>query len=205
MHGPGYPPQQPKRDTPVLVIVLRVLFSALPLLSCGVLSWGTMLRVALLTRRPRDWVLFGVVLLSTVGCFGALVSDTSESLSMTRSNVAIGTMLTMAAAAMAYFLYADSRHVPARPAQQYHGPTTPHGLPPQSPPIQQMPPATATPGYGHPPVPQQQQAHTSAPSGTPRIDQVRAELDELSDFLRKGHDGGQDHGQDWGRDQGQGR
>ncbi|MPY64025.1 hypothetical protein FNH08_44775, partial [Streptomyces spongiae] len=52
-------------------------------------------------------------------------------------------------------------------------------------PVQQQPPAQPQPPV--PPQPQQQ-AQPQRPSPA-RIDQVRAELDELSDYLRK-HEGG---------------
>ncbi|MCX4581660.1 hypothetical protein [Streptomyces sp. NBC_01481] len=195
MHGHGYVPTQPPRDIPASVIVLRVLFAILPLFSCGMLSWGTMLRLALVTKRPRDWVLFGVVLASFVVCFGAVLSDPTEDLRMLRSDIAIGTMLAVALVVVGWFLYADTRHDAIRrmpPSQSpYYGTTVPYGPPAVA---QQIPqaPHTPTPGYGFPPaqpVPPQPLPHQTPASQTssdkPRIDQVRAELDELSDYLRK--------------------
>lgn len=198
MHGPGYMPPQPPRDIPTSVIVLRVLFAILPVFSCGMLAWGTMLRLALVTRRARDWVLFAVVLVSFMACFGALLSDHTENLTMTRSDVAMGIMFAVALAVVPYFLYADIKHFSSRVAQPYYGPTVPYGLPPQA---QPLPPTPPVAGYGYPTVsnqPQRQpqsqpraqpqsqpQPQPHPPSDKPRIDQVRAELDELSDYLRK--------------------
>lgn len=198
MHGPGYMPPQPPRDIPTSVIVLRVLFAILPVFSCGMLAWGTMLRLALVTRRARDWVLFAVVLVSFMACFGTLLSDHTENLTMTRSDVAMGIMFAVALAVVPYFLYADIKHFSSRVAQPYYGPTVPYGLPPQA---QPLPPTPPVAGYGYPTVsnqPQRQpqsqpraqpqsqpQPQPHPPSDKPRIDQVRAELDELSDYLRK--------------------
>ncbi|MGW3623526.1 hypothetical protein [Streptomyces sp. NPDC000880] len=198
MHGPGYMPPQPPRDIPTSVIVLlRVLFAILPVLSCGMLSWGTMLRLALVTRRARDWVLFAVVLVSFMACFGTVLSDPTEGLTMPRSDVAIGIMLAVAVAVVPYFLYADIKHFSSRVAQPYYGPTVNYGLPPQA---QPLPPTPPVAGYGYPAVSHQPQSqpqsqpqfppHPQSPPAQPRIDQpridqVRAELDELSDYLRK--------------------
>jgi hypothetical protein len=208
MHGPGYMPPQPPRDIPTSVIVLRVLFAILPVFSCGMLAWGTMLRLALVTKRALDWVLFAVVLVSFIACFGVLLSDPTENLTMTRSDVSIGIMLAVALAVVPYFLYADIKHFSSRVAQPYYGPTVPYGLPPQAQPLPPKPPVA---GYGYPTVPHtpqpqsrpqpqpqsrpqpqprsrpqpQPQSQPHSPSDKPRIDQVRAELDELSDYLRK--------------------
>ena len=205
MHGPGYMPPQSPRDIPTSVIVLRVLFAILPVFSCGMLAWGTMLRLALVTRRALDWVLFAVVLVSFMACFGTLLSDPTENLTMTRSDVSIGIMLAVALAVVPYFLYADIKHFASRVVQPYYGPTVPYGLPPQAQPLPPKPPVA---GYGYPTVPPrpqpqpqpqpQSQSQSEAaqpqphsPSDKPRIDQVRAELDELSDYLRKEQDRGQ--------------
>jgi hypothetical protein len=197
MHGPGYMPPQPPRDIPTSVIVLRVLFAILPVFSCGMLAWGTMLRLALVTKHVLDWVLFAVVLASFIACFGTLLSDPTENLTMTRSDVSIGIMLAVALAVVPYFLYADIKHFSSRVAQPYYGPTVPYGLPPQAQPLPPKPPVA---GYGYPTVPHQPQ-HQPQPQPQsrpqpqpqsrpqpPRIDQVRAELDELSDYLRKEQD-----------------
>lgn len=201
MHGPGYMPPQPPRDISTSVIVLRVLFAILPVFSCGMLAWGTMLRLALVTRRARDWVLFVVVLVSFMACFGTVLSDPTEGLTMTRSDVAIGIMLAVALAVVPYYLYAETKHFSSPVAQQYYGPTVPYGLPPQARPLSPTPPVA---GYGYPtvspqpqPQPQpQSRPQPQSPPAQPRIDQVRAELDELSDYLRK------ERGGEQGREQG---
>ncbi|KNB54392.1 hypothetical protein [Streptomyces caatingaensis] len=66
----------------------------------------------------------------------------------------------------------------------------PGGCPPQAQPVTGAPPAVPQPGYGYPHVPEgaPRDAARQAAAGhrTPeRIRQVRAELDELSDLLRK--------------------
>lgn len=195
--GPGLPPP---RRTPGHVIVLRVLFAVLPLLSLGFLTGASMLRLAVVTRRSLDWWLFGVSVAATVG-FLLLTGPDPQAL---RSSLGAGGVLLNAALFTGYFLYADIRHheraaraAEPQPAPYHHPHHPPHPHHPQTP----QPPA----GYGYPPphpYPQPQQHPQShpypAPQPTPhptphppsqRIDQVRAELDELSDLLRKDEGG----------------
>ncbi|MEU7568449.1 hypothetical protein [Streptomyces fradiae] len=206
MYGPG--PVPPQGGTPTHVVVLRVLFAVLPLLSCGMLAAGALLRLALVTRRPRDWWLFGTSVIVTVVCMAAMPED-METL---RGDLVVGGLLLHAALVTGYFLYADIRHFDRRP----HGPAAPagpspyastvpsagpgygypaaHGSPPyagapaaptpygQLTPPAQLPPQAQPPRPHVPPAPAQQRG--AAPAA-PRIDQVRAELDELSDLLRK--------------------
>ncbi|WP_374982851.1 hypothetical protein [Streptomyces fradiae] len=205
MYGPG--PVPPQGGTPTHVVVLRVLFAVLPLLSCGMLAAGALLRLALVTRRPRDWWLFGASVIVTIVCI-AFIPDDTETL---QADLSVGGLLLHAALVTGYFLYADIRHFDPR----RHGPAAPagpspyastvpsagpgYGYPPahgrapyagtpaaptpygQLTPPAQVPPRAPAPPHV-PPVPAQQQG--AAPAA-PRIDQVRAELDELSDLLRK--------------------
>ncbi|AOT59295.1 hypothetical protein [Streptomyces rubrolavendulae] len=205
MYGPG--PVPPQGGTPTHVVVLRVLFAVLPLLSCGMLAAGALLRLALVTRRPRDWWLFGAsVIVTIVGI--AFIPEDTETL---QADLSVGGLLLHAALVTGYFLYADIRHFDRRP----HGPAalagpspyagtvpsaglgygypaahgrTPYPATPAAPtpygqltPPAQVPPRAPAPPHV-PPVPAPQQG--AAPAA-PRIDQVRAELDELSDLLRK--------------------
>ncbi|MEU0371120.1 hypothetical protein ABZ070_12815 [Streptomyces sp. NPDC006283] len=215
MHGPGHAPPQPPRETTATVVVLRVLFAILPLFSCGLLSWATMLRLSLVTRRTLDWSLFAATLVGVTACFGTVMTDPTEDLTMLRSNVAIALLLAMGVLVMGYYLFAETRHFAAGPST-HHGPRTqaqfgygypPHAAtaPPYGPTATPVPHAMPTP----PPQPQQNPyAVPPRPTATPpphlhlhpepqpgpqaptrpqpaRIDQVRAELDELSDLLRK--------------------
>ncbi|WP_329457489.1 hypothetical protein [Streptomyces sp. NBC_01497] len=76
--------------------------------------------------------------------------------------------------------------------------------PPSFPSAPRPAPPTAPPphGFGSPLAPAGARGAVPGPAHTPRIDQVRAELDELSDLLRK--DSGKDRGTDRGPDQGLG-
>ncbi|NKY15552.1 hypothetical protein [Streptomyces somaliensis] len=204
MYGPGPGPVPPQRRTPIHVVVLRVLFAVLPLLSLGFLTGAATLRLALVTRRPRDWWLFGLSVLLTVTCMVLTADDTDSG----RSSLGVAGLLLNAALFTGYFLYADIRHhdLPASAAAPSPYATTfpaagCYGYPPQGATYPGAPPA-AVPPYGRPqppavpgtPVPPRLPAQPPAApraeeSAAPRIDRVRAELDELSDLLRR-EDGG---------------
>ncbi|MEU0782881.1 hypothetical protein ABZ341_15015 [Streptomyces sp. NPDC006173] len=198
MHGHGYAPPPPKRPPTGLLVVLRVIFGALPLLSIGFLAWGSTLRVALVTRRPLDWWIFLGSLLAMGISFAYLSTDHTDDFSSPNGNVGMIILLLNAAACTGYFLFADIRH---------YSRLTPPGYPV---PLHQA--AHPGPHYGYPqtaasgspygtPVPHQQGPVAQPPVVPPppqrpapvRIDQVRAELDELSDYLRK-RDGRTDGG-----------
>ncbi|WP_327268554.1 hypothetical protein [Streptomyces sp. NBC_01218] len=220
MHGYGYPPELPTaRPSPATLTVLRVVFVVLAVLSCGFLAWAAMLRLALVTRRPRDWVLFVLSLGLTVG-FGFFVDALpagDEELTDAQAIAMLAWLLVLPGGVTWYYLFSDIRHFgPNGPAAvrartwaagRYPaaGPAQGYGYPPAG-------PAQPTPPYGAPPLayrPQdaaayrpatQQQPHPLPPQTQPtppprrtgppqRLDQVRAELDELSDYLRKEGEG----------------
>ncbi|WP_073949515.1 hypothetical protein [Streptomyces kebangsaanensis] len=212
MHGPGYAPPQPPRPSTALVVVFRVLFVALPVLSIGFLAWATMLRVACVTRARRDWLLFA---LSLAALFAACVFIGSDGTGgpgdpqTWRIDVGMALLMLSAFGSVGYFLYADIRRFPPQPAGPgmvygYPPSVTPQGYAPA--PTTYFPPQPAAP-FGTTPVPAPPPAQAPTPQpqrpAPARIDQVRAELDELSDFLR-GQDQGQDQGQGHGRDRGTG-
>ncbi|MGW1719203.1 hypothetical protein [Streptomyces sp. NPDC002156] len=210
MYGPGAPPPIRSENT---VITLRVLFTAAGLLTCGFLSCVPLFRVAMLRGRWFNWTAAWVSLPLSIVCF-AVVGTLKES--DTRGNIALATVMILGALSSVYFLVMDIRTVDSQ-RRQYAGyapasaPTVPSGYgyppPPMSPYAAmptgpQHPPVPAMP---HTPIPQPQApapqppvSHGPGPGPVPpppaqrpapaRIDQVRAELDELSDYLRK-HDG----------------
>jgi hypothetical protein len=210
MYGQGYPPPEPPQQhsgVPASVIVLRVLFTLLPLLSLGLLTWGTALRIALMTRRALDWVLFVVSVVVFVVAMMLMPDEDDTSL---LGDLVVGGVLLCAVGFTAYFLVVDLRR-PARRRASAAGAasaasavgspgaaTLPPGYPPPfNPYAQTVPqhPYPPQPGYGYPqPQPQPQPLRAAPPAAspapTPRIDQVRAELDELSDLLRKDEGGG---------------
>ncbi|MEU8522116.1 hypothetical protein [Streptomyces sp. NPDC048577] len=172
-----------------------MLFALLPLFSIGFLTWATMIRLAVVTRRALDWVLCAVS--AAIMLTGLLLMP--EDTESTRADVAMSLVLLNAAAFTAYFLVADIRHdrlrVGAAPYPPYattvprhrsgYVPPVPAPAPtpaprprlaPQRPPRQPEPPVVP-PAPHEPPAPH--------PGARPRIDRVRAELDELSHLLRK--------------------
>ncbi|MGW6710428.1 hypothetical protein ACWGDE_36815 [Streptomyces sp. NPDC054956] len=187
MHGPGIPPQHGHRPSTGNVVALRVLFALLPVLSCGFLAWGSMLRLALVTRKNRDWALLvasGVLEVVWLAFIGA--DPTPDTSGWQGNTGAFGTIVTGFAVCV-YFLVVDIRHYETAAARAVPGagwypqPASPY-LPPQ----QQS--HETRPSYGYPPAPRQapRPAPEPAPAPTPpRIGQVRAELDELSELLRK--------------------
>ncbi|MDR3082040.1 MAG: hypothetical protein LBV60_14145 [Streptomyces sp.] len=191
MYGHGV---QPPTRTSGTAIFLRVLFAVVGLLSCGLLAALPLFRVAMLRGRRGDWLLAWLSLPLTIAGFagvGALPESDH------RSDVAMGVLLLLGAFSTAYFLVFDIRHHRAAPPfgsmpsqttatvpSGYSAPAPPqpgYGYPTGQPyAVTQSPSAPYTPGR-QPPQPQH-----PAPA---RIDQVRAELDELSDYLRKHEDG----------------
>ncbi|MEU3723120.1 hypothetical protein [Streptomyces sp. NPDC031705] len=195
MHGPGIPPQQgPHGHRPVsgATMSLRVLFTALPVLSCGFFAWGALLRLAILTRKPRDWALLVLTLVLSVVWIVFIELDPTAETNGWQGNVGAGGSIFTGFAVCVYYLVADIKHHEARalapaPAPWYPAaPQAPYGghhqpQPPHQPQHQPQPPHQTTPGYGYP----QAQQPAGQPAQPPRLGQVRAELDELSELLRK--------------------
>ncbi|WP_330330820.1 hypothetical protein OHS33_14535 [Streptomyces sp. NBC_00536] len=187
MHGPGLPPPPQRygnQRSQAFAVALRVLFALVPLLSFGFLSWVTMLRLAIVTRAGRDWGLFVLSAVCGVVGFGLIGSDSVPDAKGTQTDVGMVLSLATGVATLAYFLYADLRH------QERTAPTAPTAWSPPPMPHQPQPqpygygyapqPATPVPAQPHPPQPPPPQTPPPA-----RIGQVRAELDELSELLRK--------------------
>ncbi|MEU0085028.1 hypothetical protein [Streptomyces sp. NPDC006274] len=219
MHGHGFAPPQPRRPSTALLVVVRVVFVALALLSFGLLAWGTMLRIAIMRRRRSDWLLFWLSLAVVLACLIAIGEFSTagetpgeEPPPEPLDYVCLVALLGLALGVPTHYLVADIRHYQdARPAAGWppplptgspYGPVTPagspYGMPQQpgygyppaqapAPPVQPPPPAHGMP-VQPPAQPIPAPAPPTRPAGAPatgRIDQVRAELDELSDLLRK--------------------
>jgi len=213
MHGYGYPPeQQPtRRPSSATLITLRVVFVALALLSCGVLAWAAMLRLAIVTRKRRDWWLFGLVLALNAGLIAYIgwLPPEDEVMTDAQAVILLSWILVVFGGTVTYYLYTEIRHfgpygaAPSAPgAGQHTGPRTGPYAGPYGGYAPQHVAATPAPSYGYPPAPQRRPAPTPPPAAAPaappappsdvpraaapqRLDQVRAELDELSDYLRK--------------------
>lgn len=195
MYGHGAAPPPPSGAS---VITQRVLYAAAGVLCCGLLACVPLFRIAFLRGRTLDWAVAWVCIPLTIACV-AVAGSLPES--DFRTDLAVFVMLLSGAAASAYYLIVDILHhrrlgrpYATRPAPSPHattmqapGPQAPFGFPQQA----------ASP-YAPTPVPQPQAPHTPVPPtsvppqpgqaqrpGPARIDQVRAELDELSDYLRR--------------------
>ncbi|MGW3210719.1 hypothetical protein ACWDBC_00470 [Streptomyces parvus] len=195
MHGYGPMPQQPttSRPSPATLTTVRVILVALTVLSCGLLGWAAMLRLAIVTRRPRDWFLLVVVIALNIGLFAFIMAtpDDPDQMSDASALFMMFWILGLLAGVITYYLYAEIRHYNTLGAPgPYDAPT--HPAPPL--PYQQQHPARH---QQHQPQQHQLQQHQppnpyTAPATPPtpkpapqRLDQVRAELDELSDYLRQ--------------------
>ncbi|WP_128431398.1 hypothetical protein [Streptomyces cyaneus] len=211
MQGHGYT-QPVKQQPPTGVLVfLRVLFVVLSVCSFGTLTWAMMLRLAIVTRKVLDWCLFGAsIVVEFLGLY-LMGSEPGDEIHTPGGWTGLALVLGGLVAAIAYYLSAEIRHFhqlrfsgyptqqPPAPAYGYPQPQSPYTATtvPQAPPIPHTPiprtpaPRDATPHTPVPPPP----APRPAPA---RIDQVRAELDELSDYLRQ-HDGRQDGNHEGGR------
>ena len=183
---------------------MRVLFTVLSVCSLGLLLWAPLLRLAIVRRRALDWWVTGAgfvlvcVLLPIIGRDGEDPHGVD--------NVVIPLLLLAMVGAPTHYIVADIRHyaqltrqftggpVPPVPGYAY-APTVPMQPSVQPPLAQPLPPQPYAPQpYQQPrPIPQPaSQPNPTPPSHQPhpaphpqRIDQVRAELDELSDYLRK--------------------
>lgn len=199
MQGLGHAPPPPRRPSTGVLVLLRVVFVAVAVLSIGFLAWVAPLRAAIVTRRRADWWFFAGTLAVLALSFSLLSTDHTDDFSTPRGNAGMIILLLNMAACVGYYLYADIRH--HRPPTGYAPPgaTTvhgPYGYPQPAPPymtpgtVPQTPvpgPVPQTPVPGPTPVPPPPQRPAPA-----RIEEVRAELDELSDYLRRrdGHEGG---------------
>lgn len=213
----------PPSRSAATVVTLRVLFAVAGFLTCGLLACVPLFRVAVLRGRWYDWAAAWLSMPVSAGGL-AVVGSLPET--DPRTDAAMAVLLLLGAASTAYFLVVDVRaHAkprpfpgyPPRPAPPYYGgpghptghggrqagPYAPAPVPySPRPPFAPPPPAAHTPVPAGPPVPTPP-PHRPAPA---RIDQVRAELDELSDYLRK-HDssGGGSGDGGAGRERGGGR
>ncbi|MFC0053064.1 hypothetical protein [Streptomyces actinomycinicus] len=194
------------------LVFLRVLFVVLAIFTIGLLTSAMMLRLAAVTRRSLDWGLFVAVLAADILSITLLAVEGGDEVHTPGGYTGMVLLLVTLVAAIAYYLTADIRHFMLRQqayeAQQQayavHRHATAYGYPaPATPYTATTVPTLPTPAgpvgphtpppMPHTPVPQP--PLTAPPPQRPapaRIDQVRAELDELSDYLRKqdGHEGG---------------
>ncbi|MEV0094768.1 hypothetical protein [Streptomyces sp. NPDC050738] len=192
MYGPA---PSIKSGNMAVRVSVRVLLTICALGTIGILSCGPLFRVASLRRRWWDWTIATVSVPLGIGCFATVgtVEETNH-----WGDAALVVLMLMGVSSATYYLIVDLQHprVPRRlPAPApYFGPRTTLGqygpyqpyaeTVPVAPPVQPVAPQSP------PQLPPQPQH----PIPQPRIDQVRAELDELSDLLRKRPEGPQGQG-----------
>ncbi|OON73035.1 hypothetical protein [Streptomyces tsukubensis] len=184
-------------------MTVRIFCAAAALLSLGMLAWITMLRLAIVTRARRHWGLFWVSIVVVISCVALVVTEEGDEITSWRGAVGALGLVLGAVCFTGYYLYADIQHY------RSPRPRFPGALFPPTPSPSPSPYGTTAPssGYGRPPSnvaprgPGPAPGHPAGPpQGAPvyapaqhrpgRIDQVRAELDELSDYLRSQEQGG---------------
>jgi hypothetical protein len=184
MYGPGPAPSAGRDGARITV---RVLFAVGSILSCGLLACVPLFAIAFLRERKRwyDWTLAGLSLPASIGAF-AVVGSLPET--DHRTDAAMVFLLSLGAAGAVYYLVFDMSR--SRRQQSLPAPYFPPAAQGYTPPVPPQPGHSY--GYPSPPVAVPAPPKPLLPparAGHPRIDQVRAELDELSDILRKGEDG----------------
>jgi hypothetical protein len=192
MQGPGYAAPPPRRPSTGALVLLRVLFVAVAVGSIGFLAWAAPLRTAIVTRRRGDWWIFAASLGVLALSFSLLATDHTDDFSTPKGNAGMIILLLNMAACVGYYLYADIRHFRPYPTGYAHpGATTVHGPYGYPQPAPYMTPGTVPqPAVPQPPLVQPSVPVTPVPPppqrpAPARIDEVRAELDELSDYLRR--------------------
>ncbi|MFJ3232522.1 hypothetical protein [Streptomyces sp. NPDC086787] len=203
-HGYAQPVKQP--PDPAVLVLLRVLFVAIGWLCIGFTAWVMLLRLAIVTRRSLDWGLLVAVLAADVLSIVLLAGEPGDEVHTAGGYLGITLLLGGLVATTVYYLAADIRHFqrqresypaqhPMAPPYGYARPSSPYtATTVPSSPTGTQPPHTPVPvPHTPPPIPAPPQRPAPA-----RIEQVRAELDELSDYLRKhdrhGHESGHGHG-----------
>ncbi|MFJ4847408.1 MULTISPECIES: hypothetical protein [unclassified Streptomyces] len=180
MNGPGPVPPPPPAQSGGTAVALRATFLVLTALSCGFLSCLPLLHLAVQRRRALDWVLFWTGTAVTVAAF-ATIGTLPESNPWT--DAALIVVISMVPLVGVHYLVADMalHRKQALPGYPPYAATVPY-------PPQQPGPGGYNP-YSSVPTPPPAQQPPVAPH-PPRLNQVRAELDELSDLLRKQEDQG---------------
>ncbi|MEU3605703.1 hypothetical protein AB0E83_09655 [Streptomyces sp. NPDC035033] len=189
MYGPTPAPAPRPGGSSAGAVAVRVLLTVLVVVSLGLLAWVATLRIAIMRRTGRDWAVFWAHLALNIGCVVPLEQRFADTWMNTAGMIVL---LVQMVAVVCYYLIVDTRHHHTPAPVLLPAPPPPHapayGYPPAHPatavtvpnPYAQQPPHPDPRPYA--PVPP---AAVPAPPPSPRIDQVRAELDELSDLLRK--------------------
>jgi hypothetical protein len=199
----GHGQAQPVKPPPPTgwLVFLRLLFVVISVFSIGFLAWTMMLRLAIVTRKSLDWGLFVAVLAAEALSLVLLGTEPGEEIHTAGGWTGLALLLGTLVITISYYLSADIRHFhqlrftgyvppqqPPAPAYGYPQQPPPYTATtaPQTPVPQISMPQTPIPQTPVPPIPQPPVPSPPLQRPAPaRIDQVRAELDELSDYLRK--------------------
>ncbi|MET7981231.1 MULTISPECIES: hypothetical protein [unclassified Streptomyces] len=195
------------------LVFLRVFFVVISVFSFGLLGWVMMLRLAIVTRKSLDWGLFAATTAAEVFGIVLLGTEGGDEIHTPGGWTGLILLLGSLVLSIAYYLAADIRHfhqlryaayVPQQPSGPAYGYPQPSPYTAATVPQHQSPLATPVPSMPRPPIPQPPVSRPSVPPVSPpqrpapaRIDQVRAELDELSDYLRKRDGRPDDSGDGW--------
>lgn len=195
MNSPGPIPTGPGPGVRFLRLLLRTVLTLVPVVSIGVLAWVPLVRLAIVSGRVRDWLGCAVVAVLSTGGFVLVGSSHGDGSWQTVTGMSL--ILGLGALVPVYFLVADIRLGDAARFRAQYAPSAHPAYWPTPTPYQALP--TPYPAAPYPPVPHQPAPYPAAPypaapypavaygAAGPgdRIDQVRAELDQLSDLLRK--------------------
>ncbi|MER6034786.1 MULTISPECIES: hypothetical protein [unclassified Streptomyces] len=202
-HGYAQPVKQPPHNA--WLVLVRVLLVAFGVLSAGFLAWAMLLRLAAVTRRSLDWGLFVAGLAADILAIVLVGSEPGDEVHTPGGYVGMTLLLGGLVVITVYYLVAEIRHYQRLRQTYASGTVSGYGYPGPATPFpattMRQTPVPATPPAHHTPVPQPPPVAPPPQRPAPaRIDQVRAELDELSDYLRK-HDGDgiRDAGHEGGR------
>ncbi|MBW5424699.1 hypothetical protein GKQ77_24565, partial [Streptomyces sp. BG9H] len=109
-HGHGYAQRQPPPPPGGTQVTLRVMFVVLAVLTCGLLAWAPLLRLATVTRKAHDWVVLAVVTALDITGLVLIGVDPGEDEFQGPGNAGMIVLLCTLMAAVAYYLFAEIRH-----------------------------------------------------------------------------------------------
>ncbi|MYR41366.1 hypothetical protein, partial [Streptomyces sp. SID5910] len=136
------------------LILLRVLFVALSVMTIGILAWSMLLRLAIVTRKPLDWGLFVAATAADVLALVLIGTEPGDEIHTPAGWTGMALLLGTLVAALAYYLAADVRHFHQL---RYGGGYAPRQAP--------------APGYGYPQAPATPYTGTTVPqtAGRPMV------------------------------------
>jgi hypothetical protein len=193
---PGHIPAPPQRGGSGSRVLVKVVWSAVPFLTIGLLGFLPSLYLAVRHRTVRDWIGLACFLAASVGEWTVAWSLPDDGVATSRAQDLAMLFFLMAGTlgAMVHFLVMDRPVAAAAaqppPYQPYYAQGGPYVATQQYAATQQYP---ATLPYAPQPYAAPPAAGPVAHRDAGQADQVKAELEELSELLKR-------QGQDQGRD-----